>query len=597
MSDLTIHCCSILRSWSSSRLIFCRFFILLSILIWPAVTAYAAVQQATTITGYSINGLSGELEENVALYLVQLKGEVPSRQLQRYASAQVKASMRALGYYHSEVELSLERSEGKAQVIANIIPGKATRIARLDYQFSGPGEDDQQLKAVLDSLPLQQGQVVHHGQYDNAKSAIDRQLLELGYFDAKWQQSKLAINRSQHSAEVVLHVQTGPRYDYGPINISSDTPASNYIYSLAHFKTGQPYRATKVSEFNLALSQTPYFSSVRVYADIPARTNGEVPIRVEVLHKPQDSFEVGGGYSTDLGPKARFKWSRPWITEDGHYLESNLNISKRQQDISFAYTVPVDDPNDDIWRFSLGYKLEDNVDTDIFSKTLTGLVQRQWKVGEDWIRTAFLRREYEEFRIGEQHQRTKMLLPGVSFARKQSKGGTTPFWGEQWLISTEVGTEHLASTTDIVRVQLQYAWLNTYWQRHMFFTRVNLGAIYVDDINDVPVSMRFFAGGDQSIRGYKYESISPERNGYNIGGKYLATGTLEYNYQFAENWRAALFVDAGTATNDFSESWSVGTGFGVRYLTPVGPIRIDHAWALSTPNNTTRLSITVGPEL
>ena len=108
---------------------------------------------------------------------MQLKGEVPSRQLQRYASAQVKASMRALGYYHSEVELSLERSEGKAQVIANIIPGKATRIARLDYQFSGPGEDDQQLKAVLDSLPLQQGQVVHHGQYDSAKSVkfLDKQ--------------------------------------------------------------------------------------------------------------------------------------------------------------------------------------------------------------------------------------------------------------------------------------------------------------------------------------------------------------------------------------------------------------------------------------
>ncbi|WP_199883043.1 autotransporter assembly complex protein TamA [Pseudoalteromonas sp. T1lg75] len=553
--------------------------------------------QGRIISGYSIEGIEGELEKNVALYLQQLSGEQPTRQLQRYATDQVLLSMRALGYYHAEVDLRLEDNSAEPKVIAKITAGQATRIESLEYRLLGPGEQDKELTQVLAQLPLKRGDIINHGHYDAAKSTIDKQLLELGYFDAKWQEARLAIDRGHYSAEISLVMSTGQRYRFGPLNIATDTPASAYIHSLAEFEPGQAYNATKVSNFNLALSQTPYFSSVRVYADIAKRSAQEVPIRVEVLHKPQDSFEVGGGYSTDLGPKVRFKWSRPWIGAQGHYLESNLNVSERQQDISLSYTIPVADPVDDIWRFSLGYKLEDNIDTDIFSKTLTGLVQRQWKIEEDWIRTVFLRREYEEFRIGEEEKSTAMLLPGVSYARKRSKGGTTPYWGRQWLISTEVGADSLASSTDIIRVQLQYAWLNTYWQRHLFFSRVNIGAMYVDDIGDVPVSLRFFAGGDQSIRGFKYESISPEVDGAKVGGKYLVTGTLEYNYQFASNWRSALFVDAGTATNDFSEKLSVGVGFGVRYLTPVGPIRIDHAWALSTPGNTTRLSITVGPEL
>ncbi len=562
---------------------------------WTSTTANN--QQPRTISGYTIQGVDGDLEKNVGIYLNQLTGEQPSRQLKRYATDQVLLSLRALGYYHAQVDLHLEDNTQTPRVVAKINAGKPIRINSIRYSLVGPGESDAQLAGVIEQLPLKQGDVLNHGKYEKAKSKLESQLLEMGYFDSKWTQSQLSVNRSSYSADIVMAVETGLRYKFGPLNIASDTSASNYIHSLSHFKTGELYSATKVSEFNLALSQTPYFASVRVYADIAHRDNQEVPIRVEVLHKPTNSYEVGGGYSTDLGPKVRFKWSRPWIGKDGHYLESNFNISEPQQDISMSYTVPVDDPIDDIWRFSVGYKLEDNIDTEIYTKTLTGLLQRQWKVGDDWIRTVFLRREFEEFRIGDAEQKTKMLLPGISFARQYSKGGTTPYWGKQWLISAEVGSEAVASSTNILRVQMQYAWLDTFFDKHMLYSRINLGAMYVDNINEVPVTLRFYAGGDQSVRGYKYESISPEVEGLKIGGKYLVAGTLEYNYQFASKWRSALFVDAGTATNDFSEDISVGAGFGVRYLTPVGPVRLDHAWALSTPGNTTRLSITVGPEI
>ena len=263
-----------------------------------------------------------------------------------------------------------------------------------------------------------------------------------------------------------------------------------------------------------------------------------------------------------------------------------------------SYTVPVDDPNDDLWRFSVGYKLEDELTNGLYSRIFTGQLQRQWLTEDDWVRTAFLRRDYETYRIGDEEQSAKMLMPGISYAKKDTKGGTTPYEGYQWMMSVEFGLKDMMSSTNILRLQLQNAWLTTFADRHMLFLRANLGAMLVDNINDVPLSLRFYAGGDQSVRGFAYESISPENEeGRLIGGKYLMSGTVEYNYQFAEHWRAALFVDSGTATNDFSDRVEVGAGFGFRYLTPVGPVRIDHAWGLTKESKSTRLSITIGPEI
>ncbi|MGO3914675.1 MAG: autotransporter assembly complex protein TamA [Pseudoalteromonas sp.] len=559
-----------------------------------SANSYAAEE---IIEDYEIKGLSGDLENNVALYLKQLIGEKSTRTLLRYAQKQVQNSTKALGYYNPTVEI--EYDEDDNELIVKVERGPATRIEAINITLNGEGKSDKQLLTLIKKINLKQGDILSHGKYDSAHKKIESMLLEHGYFDAKWPARKLEVSVQKNSAVITFVINTGVRYQFGDIEIASNTPAEKYIRSLAPFTQGQPYKSTHIADYNLDLSSTPYFASVRVYADITARKNNQVPIKVDVQPKPANSYEVGGGYSTDLGPKVRFKWSKPWITEDGHYLETNLNVAQKQQDISMAYTIPVDDPNDDLWRLSAGYKLEDELTNDTYSEILTGQLQRQWLTEDKWVRTAFLRRDQETYRIGDEpEQSTEMLMPGISYARKKSKGGTTPFWGEQWLISAEFGLDDVLSSTNLVRVQMQHAWLRTYLDRHLVFLKANVGAMVVDDIENVPYSLRFYAGGDQSVRGFAYQSISPENDdGDLIGGKYLLTSTIEYNYQFAQNWRAALFVDGGTATNDFSDDFEVGAGFGFRYLTPVGPVRIDHAWGLTKESKSTRLSITIGPEI
>ena len=570
---------------------------LLSLCVLCLFVCTQTVASEKVIQDYQIKGLDGELENNTELYLKQLIGKTSSTTLRGYAKKQVEKSIRALGYYQPTVEVDYDKDD--KELVVSVDKGPATRIESINIVINGEGDSDEALSTLVNNLAIKKGNILNHGQYDSAHKKIESLLLERGYFDAKWPTRELTISLQNNSANITFKINTGARYQFGAIKITNETPAEKYIRSLAPFSQGQPYRSPQVADYNLDLSSTPYFKSVRVYADIAARKNNQVPINVEVLPKPANSFEIGGGFNTDLGPKVRFKWSKPWITEDGHYLESNINVAQRQQDISIAYTIPVDDPNDDLWRFSTGYKLEDKLTNDTYSEVLTAQVQRQWLTDSKWVRTAFLRRDQETYRIGDDEEKsTEMLMPGISYARTKTKGGTTPYWGERWLISAEFGFDSVLSSTDIVRVQLQHAWLRTYFERHLLFLKANAGAMLVDNINNVPFSLRFYAGGDQSVRGFDYQSISPENEeGELIGGKYLLSGTVEYNYQFAEHWRAAIFVDSGTATNDFSDQVEVGAGFGFRYLTPIGPVRVDHAWGLTKQSKSTRLSITIGPEI
>jgi translocation and assembly module TamA len=133
---------------------------------------------------------------------------------------------------------------------------------------------------------------------------------------------------------------------------------------------------------------------------------------------------------------------------------------------------------------------------------------------------------------------------------------------------------------------------------HQFVGGLHLGYIFTDDFANVPYNLRFFAGGDQSIRGFDYKSLSPTENGYKIGGQALAVGSLEYNYQFKEGWRAAIFSDVGNAYDKrFSNSTAYSMGVGVRWQSPIGPIRLDVASGLSDPNHPIRLHFFIGSQL
>ena len=133
---------------------------------------------------------------------------------------------------------------------------------------------------------------------------------------------------------------------------------------------------------------------------------------------------------------------------------------------------------------------------------------------------------------------------------------------------------------------------------HQFVAGLETGYIFAKKFDQVPYNLRFFAGGDQSLRGFDYKSLSPEEYGYKMGGQALAVGSLEYNYQFKEGWRAAIFSDFGNAFDEkFSNDPEYGVGVGIRWKSPIGPIRLDVASGISDPDHPIRLHFFIGSQL
>jgi translocation and assembly module TamA len=226
-------------------------------------------------------------------------------------------------------------------------------------------------------------------------------------------------------------------------------------------------------------------------------------------------------------------------------------------------------------------------------------VQRQIKHESGWQRTwslRWLRDTTEPPDTAE--QKTDLLLPGFSLDRTRTRGGTDPYWGDRLYYQMEVGSRDVLSDANLVSLRGGFRVLRTLGDRHLYILRGDAGTILTDDFDNVPQAIRFFAGGDQSIRGYDYKSISPrDKNGVPVGARNLLTGSIEYNYTFIPRWRAALFVDGGSAFDTFTDPFYVGTGVGVRWVSPVGPIRLDVASAISESGHPLRLHFSMGPNL
>ncbi|MDK1287536.1 autotransporter assembly complex protein TamA [Pseudoalteromonas umbrosa] len=567
------------------------FFITLFVFILPSVAT--AQMLIKTIEVHSKSDL---VDENVALYLEKYHDTKFSHRQEKAIRADIHSALQAVGYYEFNSDISF--SEQVQTLSVDIVLSTAFHWQDINVQILGAGSKDLVLSKLLNALPIKRGENIRHDAYSATKSKIESALLERGYFDFTWQQSALEINRAQKHGAVKLIIDSGPRYKFGELQLSGFSKAAYFISELAPFEQGDHYDAKQLSELSISLNETPYFANVTVYPLLKERYAGQVPIRVDVTDKPANSFEVGGGYSTELGAKFRFKWKRPWVNQMGHSFETDLNVSERKQDVTSAYTIPAGDPNDDLWRVLGGYQLQDDLTEGVKVTAWNVQLQRQWVLDSGWVRTAFLKREHEKSEQTGLTLDTEMLLPGVSYARKMSKGGMTPYWGNEQLITIEAAHEDVISSTSLTKIHWKQAWLRTYKARHLFLLKGELGAVVAKDFDKTPLNLRFFAGGDQSIRGFAFQSISPKgEQGELLGAKYLVTASTEYNYEFLPNWRAAIFIDGGTATNDFEEKWSVGAGFGFRYITPFGPIRVDHAWGLSKPSRSTRLSVVIGPEI
>lgn len=544
----------------------------------------------------TIEGLKSFRKDNVDAYLSAIPKEEYSTSIRFQARLQrtITEALNAVGYYQPTFEF--EVSEDKTELIVKVSQGSSVRYKEVEIVITGEAKDDPDFIAAIEASGLKKGERLNHGEYDSLKSKLRNLGLQKGYFDAKFTTSRLEIAPDLYQAFVRLHFDSGIRYHFGATEITGSQIKVERVRSLSPFQEGDPYLVSQVGEYNQNLSNTDWFSSVLVEPDLSLLGEGrELPMKVSLAPQARHQLETGLGYSTDVDVRASLKWKRPWVNSLGHSFDSSLSVSSPEQTLTASYRIPLEDVLNDYYRIHYGMKRVDSRDTKSIESNLA--LERHWKLDNDWNRTIFIRYLLENYEQGLQDDNAQFLLPGITFSRIRARGGAMPTWGDSQYITLEYGSENALSETDVVRVLGGMKWIRSAGENHRGLFRIDGGANFADDFDKLSPSLRFFAGGDNNLRGYGYESISPkDESGALTGAKYIATTSLEYQYRLYGNWWGALFYDYGDAFNDTPE-FKRGTGVGVRWASPVGPIRLDFAWGLDKDPTDFKIHFSLGPEL
>ncbi len=511
---------------------------------------------------------------------------------------QTRRALQAIGYYRAEVTLTRKLDEGVTVASLEVRLGEPVRVGEMVLEIVGQARGDSAFERLLRAPGLAPGDIFDHGRYEAVKSKLFDLAQTRGFFDAKFLEQRASVNRGAGLADITLRLDSGIRYAFGEVTFDPAPVDVSLLQRLVPFTPGTPYHANLVADLTNAIRDRGYFASVSVNVRREEAVDGRIPVHVELTPTDPNEVGLGIGYSTDTGPRARATWSKPYVNDRGHSLRIELGVSGVRQELGSSYRIPSEeDPARRYYQLEAGLVSEEIAEQQ--SDSRTAAVRRVRETEGGWREGVFLRWDEEEFRsAGEERQLTTLYVPGIEWSRSKRRGGLLPRWGTRYSLRLEGASRELASDVDLGKVVVSGKWLQPVLERHRLVVRAEFGALATDDFSRLPNSYRFFAGGDQSIRGFKYQSVAPEDDEGNLlGGRFLNVGSAEFVWQFTEAWGVGTFVDAGRAYTDDTERVRVGAGFGLRWNSPVGTLRVDLAFGVSEDDVPERVHLTIGPDL
>lgn len=554
----------------------------------------AFTQQTVDIEIRGIKGTRAIRNTELNVLMINPEEMDGSERYQQLVAKAVDRGLRVFGYYNSSVSFELKkRTNQRDLLIANVTPGEPTKIAGIDIQIEGDATKDENFVELRKQLP-KVGELVEHQAYDNYKSNITRLALSRGYFDGVFRVARLEISPETFQAWWKMNFDSGKRYHYGLIKFINSQIREDYLQNMLKFKSGDPYLTRDISTLTNDFSSMNWFSSVLVQPNVD-KNDKAVDLDILLYPRKKNAMEIGAGFTTDTGPHLQISWSKPWINSRGHSFKTNLYVSSSKQTLEASYRIPLKkNPLDYYYEVAIGGENEQQNDTNTRTATLSGL--RYWNRDKGWQYFAGVRMRYDSFRQADFEDKTFLLYPAAGLSRSRLRGGLFPTWGDAQKLTVEMGNKLWKSEVNFMKAQVSSSWIRTYGENHRFVFRGEVGYLKTKDIRKIPPSLRFFAGGDRSVRGYGYKKISPRTpDNKLVGGSRLLTTSLEYQYQVQPNWWVATFVDAGMAANSFStKELRYGAGVGVRWASPVGAIKFDIATPIRDKDKSKNIQFYIG---
>ena len=605
-----------------------------SILLIACLTLATFSVRAKDWLTLDIKGVEGSLARNVSAHL----GALPDSNVQRRAfifnaEDNIEAAMHSMGYYHSKVKQEVVNNDKKPWVLKlTIDAGKPTLISWVDIQVKGEMQTDPLFEKWLSTLKVRPGDRLNHGVYDDIKSQLLTLALARGYFDGKFDKAEIVVDRDFNTAKIALYYNSGKRYHIGEVTFTGSTLEPQLLQQLVPFKLDAPYSTGNLGQLNRQLLDTGYFSNIKVLPLVDQVEGIQVPVRVELSPRPNHSIELGLGadigntVDNNLEPRVRVTWRTPQINKYGHSQETTAEWSPEKPKFLTTYTIPLTHPLDDQLKLRTGMLRDKYGVTQVYgaedrdfsntgqlesSKMLFAVI-RQQRLKNKWLFNYSAEIMKETYQQSGVDYDPRYVLFGTSLSRT-SRGDNSldPKSGFFQFYSIEYADPALGSEVRLARLQSKFKWIDTFFDKHRIVSRLDMAANLTSDssLENIPPSLRYFAGGDQSIRGYSYNELGPSIDSVNdegqvvrevVGGRYLMVGSIEYQYYVTPTWRVATFIDAGNAFDVNQIELITSVGAGIHWISPIGPVKLDVGVGLKetdTISRPWRIHITMGAEL
>jgi translocation and assembly module TamA len=546
-------------------------------------------------------GLSEELETDVltALSLDDERCDAPEwriNSLYQRAPNAIRTVLEGAGYYAAAIESDLQIDPDCWAARFTVEPGSPVALRNVDVQILGNTEADSLFSRAVNESELVAGRQLDHDAYESLKARLFEIAQNRGYAEAELNENRIDVYPDELAADITVRFAPGPRYTFGEITVRQEILNTDLVEGFYDIQTGQPFDRGELTDVYAALVDSGYFGLVNVRPMVPDAERKQIPIEIELAPGNRKILSYGGGFATDTGPRVRIARNNRRVNSSGAQLNLNAELSPVISEFVASYRFPYGDPRTEWLSFDTGIKHE-NTDTSK-SDSLEFGTRRITERANNWQETQFVNLLIEDFEIADEQGRTTLLQPGISWFKVQAVNTIRPDRGYRILLEVSAASEHLASDTDFLRTVFATRWIRSFDNRGRILTRLRLGITWEEQFEKLPPSVRFFAGGDNSIRGYQFQSLGPvNADGDVIGGNRLLVGSVEYEHPVTERWSFATFYDAGNAFRDNDFHAVAGAGVGARWQSPLGPIRIDIARPLDGLDRDLRFHISFGPDL
>lgn len=554
----------------------------------------------------NIEGVDDELRENVlamlSIHEYRNKEDLTEpmvRRLHARAEREIRRALMPYGYYRVHIDASISRADEESWVAGYAIdPGPVVRIDEVEVEIKGDEKARRNFADIAASPPLKPGDRLLHPEYEAFKRQFLDRANSTGYLDAHFPTHRLEVNTETLSARIELVLEPGEQYYFGEIDIQQDILNDEFVRRFVKFEPGEPLDYDKLLDLQYALTDSEYFATVNINTLRGEAEDQHVPIEVIANENKRSRYTAGLGYGTDTGPRLTLGFQRRYVNRRGHRLSMETQFSEVEDSFSTRYIIPLADPTQETLQLFGGTLRQDRGDAE--SRRLVIGASRVRMLG-DWEQTYYLRAEDENNILPDREFDTRILLPGGSWMKTRADDYFYTRKGYKLFGDIRGSHPSLGSNTEFLRLRILGKRIFPLGPRMRVLLRAEAGASLLAESDELPISQRFFAGGDQSVRGFDYNMLATrDADGNVVGGTYLATGSAEIEYRFAESWGVAVFSDTGNAMDNLDTSLETSYGIGLRWLSPVGVLRVD----LASPVNSdlesagsVRLHISIGPDL